>query len=305
VSDPRVLIVSPVRDEAAHLERVVAGVVGQTRRPDRWVIVDDGSTDGTAELLERLTAEHDWIEVVRTPADFTAGGKGTDRLAKAAAPRAWNFGLRAAGGAEPWTHVGKLDGDTELRPAYLAGLLAHFAADPELGCAGGIRLEPDERGGWYEIPIPREHVPGALKLYTRECFTAIGGMRELLGWDAIDEITARMHGLRTQHFPELETLHHRPWGTADGRLRGRVRYGHASYVARQSPSWILLKSFKVAKMPPVGLSGLAFAYGYARAVVKRADRVEDPEFARFVHAELRARMVGALRRGRRAQPAAG
>lgn len=289
MSDARVLLVSPVRDEAEHIETIVRAVAAQTRPPVRWVIVDDGSSDGTAERVQALCGEVPFLRLVRTPPGFTEARR--DRLAAAAAPRAFNFGLARAGGADGYTHLGKLDGDTELPPDYLERLLERFAAEPRLGIAGGVRLEPDGRGGWRTLAIPREHVPGALKLYTHECFAAIGGIFELLGWDAIDEIYARMCGFATRSFPELQTWHHRPWGTADGRLRGRVRYGHASYAARQDPLWVALKAVKVARLAPVGLSGAAYLYGYGRAWARRAPRVEDEAFARFVRRELRARML--------------
>jgi poly-beta-1,6-N-acetyl-D-glucosamine synthase len=285
----RVLLVSPVRNEAAHIERVVRGVAAQTRPPAVWVVVDDGSTDGTAERVEALAREVTFLRLVRTPPGFTEGG--TDRLAAAAAPRAFNFGLSAAGGPAGFTHVGKLDGDTELPSDYFERLLAEFERDPRLGIGGGVRLEPDGRGGWRSLPIPRAHVPGALKLYTVECLAAIGGMLELLGWDTIDETYARMRGFTTRSFPALETLHHRAWGTADGSLRGRVRYGHSSYVARQGPLWVALKAAKVARLSPRGVSGAAFLYGYARAWARSAPRIEDEAFVRFVRRELRARML--------------
>jgi glycosyltransferase involved in cell wall biosynthesis len=285
----RLLIISPVRNEADHIDVIVRSVATQTRPPDLWIVVDDGSDDGTREKLEQLAVDVPFMRVISTPPDFTVASKG-DRLAAAAAPRAFNYGLREAGGPERFTHIGKLDGDTELAPDYFERLLAHFRANPKLGIAGGIRLERkgDE---WRALPIPRTHVPGALKLYTRECFAAIGGMLEILGWDAVDVSYARMYGYDTASFPDLETWHHRAWGTADGRLRGRVRYGHSSYVAQQGPLWVTLKSAKVAALRPRGISGLAYLYGYARAWARSAPRVEDPEFRRFVRRELRGRLL--------------
>lgn len=289
----RLLIVSPVRNEAPHLERIARSLAAQTRRPDLWVVVDDGSQDGTRDVLDALAGEIPFMRVHSTPAEYTVAVSG-DRLAAAAAPRAFNYGLRSAGGADGFTHIGKLDGDTELPPDYFERLLDEFRADPRLGIGGGVRLEPNG-DGWRMLPIPRTHVPGALKLYTRECFDAIGGMREMLGWDAIDETYARMRGFATSSFPDLQTWHHREWGTADGRLRGRVRYGHSSYVSRQGPLWVTLKSFKVATLPPLGLSGAAYLFGYVRAWARSAPRIEDPEFRRFVRRDLRDRAIARAR----------
>jgi poly-beta-1,6-N-acetyl-D-glucosamine synthase len=290
---PRVLIVTPVRNEAAHLERVACSLAAQTRPPDCWVVVDDGSSDRTPDILHALARDLPFLRAVATPPDFTID-RG-DRLAVAAAPRAFNFGLRAVAWGQ-FTHVGKLDGDTELPPDYFERLLAEFQRDSQLGIGGGVRMESARRG-WRMERIPGSHVPGGLKLYTKECFDAIGGMHERLGWDTIDEVYARMRGFTTRSFPELKARHHRPIGTADGTLRGRARHGECAYVARFSLWWILLRSFKVALARPRGLSGVAFVYGYVRAGARSAPRVEDAAFRRFVRRDLRRRMVAPLRLG--------
>ena len=132
---------------------------------------------------------------------------------------------------------------------------------------------------------------GALKLYSRECFEAIGGIEERLGWDTIDETYARMLGFRTRSFDELVAHHHRPLGTADGRLRGRARYGQAAYIVRYGLPWVLLRSLKVATERPYGVSGAAFIAGYLRAALLREPKVEDEEFRRFVRRELRGRIT--------------
>lgn len=288
----RVVLISPVRDEAAHIELVIRSITDQTRRPDLWVIVDDNSTDGTTEIVRRWEHELPFIRVVETPSGYTAASR--DRLAAAAAPRAFNFGL-ASISAEAFTHVGKLDGDTELAPDYLERLLAEFEHDPALGIGGGIRVE---RFGseWRELRIPSHHVPGALKLYSRPCFEAIGGIQERLGWDTIDETYARMRGFRTQCFPALVTRHHRHWGSADGRLRGRARHGRAAYILHYDVMFLVGRSLKIATARPIVASGLAFIYGYVQAAISRTPRVDDSEFRRFVRRELRSRMRPGLGR---------
>lgn len=286
----RVLLVSPVRNEAAHIERIVAAVAGQTRPPDAWIVVDDGSTDGTSEILRMLEDRVSFMRVLQAPEGYTTAG--VDRLAAAAAPRAFNLGLRSVSWNE-FTHVGKLDGDTELPADYLERLLEEFRRDSSLGIGGGIRVE-QFADGWRELHVPRHHVPGALKLYTTGCFEAIGGMHERLGWDTIDETYARMHGFTTRSFPALVTRHHRHWGTADGRLRGRARHGQAAYILHYDALFVLARSLKVATAAPWFLSGLAFIYGYVHAAIVRTPRVEDPDFRRFMRRELRARVLPPL-----------
>lgn len=291
-SPERLLVVSPVRNEAAHIERVVESVAAQTRPPDEWIVVDDGSNDGTGALLRSLSPRVPFMRVVEGP---QGGPPNTarDRLALAAAPRAFNAGLAQA--RDDFTHVAKLDGDVELPPHYYERLLERLRLDPELGIVCGSLVESTPSGP-QRLAVPPHHVHGALKLYSRPCLEAIGGVRECLGWDTIDETYARMRGFQTRSFPDLIASHERPVGTADGALRGRARHGRCAWIAHFGLGWVTLRSLKVGvKMRPRGLSGAAFLAGYLHAATIGVPRVSDDEFRRFVRGELRGRMRAALR----------
>jgi biofilm PGA synthesis N-glycosyltransferase PgaC len=289
---PRVLIVSPVRNEAAHIARVVRAVVAQELAPARWIAIDDGSTDGTLERLLELERETPFLTVLRAPRNGSAEGA-RDRLARAVEVRNFNLALAHADWPGAYTHLMKLDGDIELPPDYLRVLCERFAEDPRLGLAGGVLVEPRPDGTMRGIAIPDYHVHGALKCYSRVCFEAIGGMRERLGWDTIDETYARMRGFHTRSFRDLVSVHHRPLASADGALRGHARHGECAYIVHYDPLWVTLRSLKVARRAPRGLSGAAFLYGYARAASRRVERVPDAEYRRFTRRELRRRMLGA------------
>jgi GT2 family glycosyltransferase len=290
--DRRLLVISPVRNETGHLERVARAMAAQTRPPDRWLIVDDHSTDETYELALHLAHEIPFVAPLRAP-EHPPLADPRDRLASAAAPRTFNFGLESLEWRR-FTHVAKLDGDMELPPSYFERILAEFGADPGLGMAGGLRRE-HVRGRWQLERVPTEHhVNGALKCYSRECLEAIGGIEERLAWDVIDETRARMCGFRTRTFEDLVAIHHRPWASADGTLRGRARYGTSAYIARFPAWWVTARSLKVAASRPAVLSGLAFLYGYARAAARRTPRVEDEDFRRTVRRELRGRVRARL-----------
>lgn len=289
---PRVLLITPARDEAEHLEQTIRAMAAQTVLPDLWLIVDDGSTDATPQILARAAAELPFLEVMRMPAQ--ARRPGADGLAIAAEACAFNAALAGAD-RDNFTHIGKLDADIELPPDYLEGLLERFAAEPELGIAGGTLLER-MAGEWRPTRVPAYHVRGAVKLYSRECFAAIGGIEERLGWDTIDETYARMHGFATRSLPGFAARHHRPVATRGGALRGRARLGQCAYILRYSPWWVALRSLKIATWRPYGASGLAFLYGYLRGAARRESRVEDEQYRRFVAQELRGRVRSAVAR---------
>lgn len=291
-SEAKILIVSPVRNEGAHIERVVRAVAAQELTPAAWLVMDDDSTDDTLAILRSLEGEVPFLQVIEAKHARPHSGA-RDRLARAAAPRNFNAGL-ARYDWRDYTHVMKLDGDIELPPHYLSTLIERFESDPDLGIAGGVLEEPQPDGGMRLIKIPRSHVHGALKLYTRGCFEAIGGVQERLGWDTIDETYARMKGFCSYSFTDLVSVHHRPLSSADGVLRGRARVGECAYIAHYTPLWVTLRAVRLAATPPRGLSGVAYLYGYVRAAARRTERVPDADYRRFTRRELRRRMTGAL-----------
>jgi biofilm PGA synthesis N-glycosyltransferase PgaC len=280
------LLITPVRNEAVHIARTARAVAAQTRPPDLWLVVDDGSNDGTLEVLEALAADIPYLRVLATPSDHTQAGP--DRLALAAEARAFNWAL-AQVELDRYRYVAKLDGDIELPPDYFERLLQRFEEQLDLGIAGGMLLEPG-RDGWRPQRVPEYHVRGALKLYRRTCFEAIGGIEERLGWDTIDETYARLRGFTTRSFGDLVARHHRPEATAEGTLRGRARHGQCAYIVHYGLPWVVLRSVKEAASWPPGLSGAAFLYGYLRSATRREPRVDDPEFRRLVRRELRDRL---------------
>jgi len=299
VSRCTLLVVSAVRDEEAHIERTAAALQRQRRQPDLWLVVDDGSSDRTPQLLAALRVRLPFMRTLSMP---QCGKRARDGLAEAREIAGFDYAL-ASVHWRSYTHIAKLDGDIELPGDYFDQLLARFARDPLLGLAGGVYAERC-RGGrsWRVQSVPNEHhVAGALKCYTRECLVAIGGLQERLGWDTIDETYARMCGFRTRSFPDLIAFHHRPWGSASGRLRGRARHGACAYITHYPLPWILARSLKVALARPRGLSGAAFVAGYLHAAALRVERVPDKSYRSFVRHELRGRLrraPRALLRGR-------
>lgn len=284
----RLLLVSPVRNEAEHFERVVAGVLAQVRRPDLWVVVEDNSTDGTAQLTDRLAADVTFMRVVHAPPGFTRASG--DRNAAGGPDRAFNHGLEQVNW-RAFTHLGKLDGDIVLPPQYLAQMLARFAEDPSLGVAGGAVTELKD-DCWRTMRTPPDHATAPARIYSRKCFEAIGGMPSQMGADVITVMYAKLRGFRTRTFADLPVRHLRPMATADGVRRGRMRQGAYQYIVHYYPWWVLLRAFVIAvRFQPYGLSGVWFAYGYAKAALGPTAAVADPQLRAFIRREQRERIT--------------
>jgi len=279
-------LVTPARDERENLERLAASLLAQTVLPDAWVVVDDGSVDGTRELAASLAAEHPWIHALSSPGSESVGGALAEGRGVGRDVIAFNAGIAAL--EAPSDLVLKLDADVSLDPDYFERLLEVFAAEPRLGIAGGVCLEL-EKGRWTPQRVSAGHVRGAVRAYRWECFCAVTPLVERLGWDGIDEIKARTLGWQTRSIEGLAFRHHRKLGSRDGRRRTWAGQGEAAFYMGYRPTYLALRSLLHMRRD---VTAVAMAYGYLRCWVRRAPRHDDADVVR----QLRAEQRRALRR---------
>jgi glycosyltransferase involved in cell wall biosynthesis len=298
-SPPRVLpsyvVVTPVRDELHHIPHTLRTMKAQTHLPLRWVIVDDGSTDGTSAILADETAGIPWITVIDT------GSR--ERALGSAEVVAFQRGLETIPESLAWDFVVKLDGDVALDPGYFEHLLARLSGDPGWGIASGVYCEEDARGHWAPVAMPSYHAAGASKVVRRACFRQIGGFVPRKGWDTVDEIRAGLAGWRTGHFDDLRFRHLKPEGAAMGSLATHRFHGEIYYETGGGAGFLLLKALHRALAgSPFLLGGLAMGWGYLASVLSGRERLVSDDEARFYRALLRRRLAGALSRRPRPTP---
>lgn len=280
---PRYVIVSPVRNEEKFLEGTIQSVVGQTVKPAEWVIVDDGSTDGTADIIDRYAAQNAWIRpFYRTNRGYRKSGGGV--------VEAFNDGYKSLR-CQDWTFVVKLDGDLSFAPDYFEKILKQFMAEPALGIAGGT-LYSLQKGEMKVENNPRFHVRGATKVYRRECWEQIGGLWPAPGWDTIDETSASMRGWTTMSIPEVRAVHHRPTGSVDGSWRDSVKHGLACYIAGYHPLFVVASSLYRLLRKPYPLPFIGGFYGFFRGYFTRVHQVDDPALIKFVRQQQIKRLMG-------------
>jgi glycosyltransferase involved in cell wall biosynthesis len=290
---PRYVLVTPARNEAAFIELTIMSVVNQTVRPVKWVIVSDGSTDGTDEIVSRYAAEHSWIELVRMP----------ERRERhfAGKVHAFNAGYARLSGLE-YDAIGGMDGDISFDQDYFSFLLGKLATDPALGLVG----TPFKDSSMYDYRfVSIEHVSGACQLFRRACFEAIGGYVPVKsgGVDHVAVITARMKGWKTRTFTDKVCLHHRPIGSAGhGPLKAKFKIGSLDYALGGHPVWELFRTaYQMTKKPYV-VGGLTLLAGFMTASLRRADRSVSPELVAFRRKEqmrrLRQFLMGTTLRSR-------
>jgi len=277
------VVITPVRDEEAHLRSTIASMVSQTIRPREWVIVNDGSTDGTAGIIDESAAAHPWIRAVhRENRGFRKSGGGV--------VEAFNEGLDALVCNE-WDFIVKLDGDLAFEPDYFEKCFAKFAAEPGLGIGGGIICYV-ENGTKRIEDGPTFHVRGATKIYRKACWEAIGGFWPAPGWDTIDEVKANKLGWTTRSFPELHLVHYRLTGAADGRWGGLVKNGRADYVCGYHPLYMMAKCAQRFLRVQTIVDGVALMYGFVSGYLKRIPQVNDPGLIAYLRREQLHRLMG-------------
>jgi biofilm PGA synthesis N-glycosyltransferase PgaC len=271
-------LITPARNEEAFIELTIQSVVSQTVPPVRWLVVSDGSTDRTNEIVTRYALEHDWIELLEMPKR-----QGRDFGGKADSINAGYSSLVTRQPSVPFDFVGSLDADISFEKDYFAFLLQKFADDPNLGVAG---TPFSENGETYDYRFSStDHVSGACQLFRRECFEAIGGYVPAKGGgiDVIAVLTARLIGWRTRTFTEKVSHHHRLMGSAQQRRKILADFdlGQKDYRLGFHPVWQVCRSLYQMTRRPYVIGGAALFTGYFWAMLHRCQRSVSHELLRF------------------------
>ena len=279
----RYVIITPVRDEETHIEATVASVCHQSLLPAEWVIVDDGSTDRTGEILDRYAAQYSWMHVIhRKNRGFRKSGGGV--------MEAFYEGYNALDSSS-WDFLVKLDGDLGFAPDYFEKCFDHFRREPKLGVGGG-QIYHEVRGTLQVEANPRFHVRGATKIYRRACWEAIGGLWPAAGWDTIDEVKANMLGWKTYSFTDLCLIHHRFTGSEEGLLRDRVKHGVACYVSGYHPIYVIASSVLRVTQKPYLVGSAAILYGFLKGYLNQSRRVQDRSYIAYIRGQQLRRLCG-------------
>lgn len=279
----RYVIVTPVRNEEQFIEATIESVRGQTILPTEWVIVDDGSTDRTGDILDRAATQLGWLRVIhRANRGFRKAGGGV--------MEAFRDGYNALH-CKDWDFIVKLDGDLTFAPEYFQKCLEYFFRNPALGIGGGA-IYHNSSGTLTLENSPRFHVRGATKIYRRTCWEAIGGLWPAVGWDTIDEVKANLLGWKTYTFADLHLLHHRFTGSGDGLLRTQVKHGMVCYITGYHPLFVIASCFYRITRKPYVIGSAAIVYGLLKCYLTRPPRVEDRSYIAYIRSQQLRRLCG-------------
>ena len=286
---PSYVLITPARNEEEFIEKTLESVTRQTYAPLKWVIVNDGSTDGTASRIEPYLSKYTWIELVNLPVRRERNF--------AAKVHAFNAGQEKVK-ALNYEIIGNLDSDVSLDPDHFEFLSKQFKDDPQLGVAGTVFREESGYNSGTDSLEGQLHVSGQCQLFRRQCFADVGGYfaNKAGGIDWIAVTTARMKGWKTRSFREKSFFHHRRLGTAErSTFAAAFSYGEKDYYLGGHPVWELFRvAYRMVK-PPYVVEGLALGLGYGWALVRRAKRPISKELVAFNRQE-QMRKLGVILR---------
>lgn len=279
------VLVTPVRDEAATIGRTIDSVLQQSRAPREWVIVSDGSSDGTNDIVAAQAERHRWIRLVALPP--------RRERSFAAVVHNTQLGIRHLQ-VNDYLYLGLLDADVVFQADYFEQLIDRLEANPRLGVTGGVVLDV---GTARRLPVNRLDVPGAVQFYRRTCFERIGRLYPIPegGWDALACAMARMHGFETRLMVDLVVDHLKPRNISQGGpLRRKWQLGVRDYAAGYHPLFELVKCGGRVLEPPVGGAAVARWLGFCAASFRRAPRVLPPDVVAHVRGEQLQRLRALL-----------
>jgi hypothetical protein len=270
-------VVTPARHEAEHLPALAAAIAAQTLPTRAWIVVDAGSSDGTAAAAGELAT----VLALDEP---EPAARGLDA-------RAFEAGLAAV--PDDVAVVVKVDADVSMPTDYFERLLAAFDADPTLGIASGTCFEQRD-GRWRRRNVTGSSVWGAARAYRRACLVDVRPLEPRFGWDGVDEIRANARGWTTRTLSDLPFRHHRREGERDGSaVAHRVAQGRAAWYMGYGPVYLVARSLHHAPRDP---AALAMVWGFAASALGREPRLDDPEARSYLRSQQRLRNLPARRR---------
>ncbi|MDO8432676.1 MAG: glycosyltransferase family A protein [Candidatus Binatus sp.] len=275
----RYIAITPARDEERFLPGLIESMAGQVRRPQRWIVIDDGSADATARILDEAARRHDWIEPVHLARNRPREAGGESVIMQFLPRAAW----------QDVDFIFRLDADLSFAPDFVQLMLNEFAANPRLGIAGATLYERfNDR--WHEARgIHSFHTRGATKMYSARCFSVIQPLESCAGWDTIDEMRALMNGFKTQSFRHIRAYHHRPQGAAAGAWRGHFGKGQTAYYVGYSPFFLVARAARMAVTRPV--SAICMAAGYFDSRLRGRPNVNDAKLINFIRRQQVRRLL--------------
>lgn len=272
----RYIVVTPCRNEEKNLPNLVQSIVAQTIRPALWVIVDDGSTDSTPEIIKEAVKKNEWIKGIRLNSSKRDLGLHLASIVR----RGFDFAVEyCKKNGIDYNYVGNLDGDLTLEHSFFENILKGFEKDPELGVAsGGTKHIIGDRIKYAKIEV--DEPSGGHMLIRRKCFEDCGGFPLSYAMDSVLKAKARLRGWKTKRFEESIATEIRDVNSAEGYWRGFVYKGETSYYLNHNPLHVMIRTILYLFRRPYYI-GIAYIIGYLSDFIQRKEKIEDDEIKKY------------------------
>ena len=287
----RYILITPARNEAIYIDKTINSVISQNVKPVKWIIVNDGSTDNTADIVKKYLASNTFIELAETK-DYPNRDFGSK-------VNAFNFGYEKIQNLK-YDFIGNLDGDVSFAPEYFEEILKRFDQNNKIGIAGGVRYDFVD-GKLRKIHSSRSSVAGAFQLFRRECFEKIGGYMPLKygGIDAVAETMARMQGWEVKSFTDLIIYHYKPTGSsANNIFKQRFRAGVKFFMIGYHPVFSIIRFASRINQKPYFIGSIVSLCGYLWANLRNFKRQVPADFVKYLRAEQIFRIKMFFRKGK-------
>lgn len=268
----RYYIVIPAYNEEAFIGLTLESLVSQTLLPKKVIVVNDNSTDRTAETVLAFAKDNPWITLVNKSSEAI-------HLPGSKVIQAFHKGYEVLD--DNYDIIVKLDGDLILPNNYFETITSHFEADPKTGMAGGFAYI-EKNGAWIlENLTDKDHIRGAFKAYRKACFEQIGGLKPAMGWDTVDELLAKFHGWKVVTNSTLKVKHLKPTGVNYNKS-ARYKQGEAFYSLGYGFLITAIAAAKLAMLKKKPLLFIDYIRGYIKAKTSEKPLLVTDGEAKFI-----------------------
>jgi len=265
-------IIIPSHNEEKFIGHTLQSIIGQSVLPKKLVVVNDNSTDATAEIVLSFTKTHPWISLVNKTSDAT-------HLPGSKVIQAFQKGMETLD--DHYDFIVKADADLVFPENYFEAVINHFKSDNKTGMAGGFAYI-EKNGDWIlENLTDKDHIRGAFKAYRRECFKQIGGLRPAMGWDTVDELLCKFYDWKVVTDETLKVKHLKPTG-ANYNREARYKQGEAFYSLGYGFLITTIASLKLAMRKGKPLLFLDYLNGFRKAKLNKKPLLVTDEQAKFI-----------------------
>jgi glycosyltransferase involved in cell wall biosynthesis len=281
------IIISPVRNEELYVESTIKSVLNQSAKPLEWIIVNDGSTDSTRDIVEKYTKDYPWIKLINLKdRGYYYPGTGVVNVI--------NAGFKNISDNN-WDYLVKLDCDITIEDKYFENIFSEFDKNPKLGIASGAIYLIDGDKETKE-KSQHDHPWGASKIYRKKCLSEINGWKTIPGWDLADLLSAQMKGWETRCFDEYKIFHHRESGSRrNGFTSGKFLLGRFLFRYGYNFGYTVFKGIYRLPEKPVIIGGTSLIAGYLYAFITNEDKLFDKEMRRFLRKKQKSYFIYGLK----------